>query len=106
MFQFEFSKTDNKRIFLYFNTIQGAKIMDIVLENLRKIGIDYSINKGKPSNNLIEENKDKFNAKNEAKLLPKLEELDNNDNNNENNNTENNNKDADKKENNNDKEKN
>ena len=106
MFQFEFSKTDNKRIFLYFNTIQGAKIMDIVLENLRKIGIDYSINKGKPSNNLIEENKENSNAKNEAKLLPKLEVLDNNDNNNENNNTENHNKDADKKENNNDKEKN
>ena len=102
MFQFEFSKTDNTRIFLYFNTIQGAKIMDIVLENLRKIGIDYSINKGKPSNNLIEENKENSNAKNEAKLLPKLEVLDNN----ENSNTGNNNKDENKKENNNDKEKN
>ena len=33
MLQFEFSKTNNKRIFLYINTIQGAKIMDIVLEN-------------------------------------------------------------------------
>ena len=106
MFQFEFSKTDNKRIFLYFNTIQGAKIMDIVLENLRKIGIDYSINKGKPSNNLIEENKENSVAKNEAKLLPKLEVLDNNDNNNENSNIENINKDVDNKENNNDKEKN
>ena len=77
IFQFEFSKTDNKRIFLYFNTIQGAKIMDIVLENLRKLGIDYSINKGKPSHNLIEENNN--NIKNEAKLLHKLEVLDNND---------------------------
>ena len=51
--------------------------MDIVLENLRKLGIDYSINKGKPSHNLIEENNN--NIKNEAKLLHKLEVLDNND---------------------------
>ena len=78
MFQFEFSKTENQRIFLFFNTIEGAKIMDIVLENLRKCGIDYSINKAKPGN-LIEENKDKNNElKKEAKLLPKLEALDNN----------------------------
>ena len=78
MFQFEFSKTENQRIFLFFNTIEGAKIMDIVLENLRKCGIDYSINKAKPGN-LIEENKDKNNElKKEAKLLPKLEVLDNN----------------------------
>ena len=78
MFQFEFSKTENQRIFLFFNTIEGAKIMDIVLENLRKCGIDYSINKANPGN-LIEENKDKNNElKKEAKLLPKLESLDNN----------------------------
>ena len=78
MFQFEFSKTENQRIYLFFNTIEGAKIMDIVLENLRKCGIDYSINKAKPGN-LIEENKDKNNElKKEAKLLPKLEALDNN----------------------------
>jgi ubiquitin-protein ligase len=78
MFQFEFSKTENQRIYLFFNTIEGAKIMDIVLENLRKCGIDYSINKAKPGN-LIEENKDKNNElKKEAKLLPKLEVLDNN----------------------------
>ena len=102
MFQFEFSKTDQQRIFLYFNTQEGARIMDIVLENLRKMGIDYSINKNR-NTNIIEENKDKFNAKNEAKLLPKLEALDNNgkendneninndDSNKENNNIENNN---------------
>jgi ubiquitin-protein ligase len=78
MFQFEFSKTENQRIYLFFNTIEGAKIMDIVLENLRKCGIDYSINKAKPGN-LIEENKDKNNElKKEAKLLPKLEALENN----------------------------
>ena len=78
MFQFEFSKTENQRIYLFFNTIEGAKIMDIVLENLRKCGIDYSINKAKPGN-LIEENKDKNNElKKKAKLLPKLEVLDNN----------------------------
>ena len=78
MFQFEFSKTENQRIYLFFNTIEGAKIMDIVLENLRKCGIDYSINKAKPGN-LIEENKDKNNElKKEAKLLPKLETIDNN----------------------------
>ena len=86
---------------------------------MRKFGIDYSINiifvigniilnkfinkkvnRGKPSSNLIEENNN--NIKNEAKLLPKLEALDNN----ENNNIENNNKDSNNKENNNDKEKN
>ena len=78
MFQFEFSKTDNQRIYLFFNTIEGAKIMDTVLENLRKCGIDYSINKAKQGN-LIEENKDKNDEiKKEAKLLPKLEALDNN----------------------------
>ena len=92
MFQFEFSKTDNNRIFLYFNTLEGAKIMDIVLENLRKRGIDYSINKAKPSNNLIEENKDKNKAQNEVKLLPKLEVSDKKENNDENNNKDNNNK--------------
>ena len=104
MFQFEFSKTDEKRIFLYFNTQEGVKIMDIVLDNLRKIGIDYSINKNKQNVNLYEENKDQYNnVKNEAKLLPKLEIIDNNNdnqnnkeniddnnNNNENNNIENN----------------
>ena len=72
MFQFEFSKTEQQRIFLYFNTQEGAKIMDTVLDNLRRMGIDYSINKNKPNINLLEENK------NEAKLLPKLEVLDNN----------------------------
>lgn len=77
MFQFEFSKTENQRIYLFFNTIEGAKIMDTVLDNLRKCGIDYSINKAKPGN-LIEENNDKNNElKKEAKLLPKLEALDN-----------------------------
>ena len=40
MFQFEFSKTENQRIYLFFNTIEGAKIMDTVLDNLRKCGID------------------------------------------------------------------
>ena len=89
MFQFEFSKTDNLRTFLYFNTFEGAKIMDTVLENLRKIGIDYSINKAKPSPNLIEENNEK--AKTEAKLLPKMEVLDKNENNEQSNNSENNN---------------
>ena len=83
MFQFEFSKTEQQRIFLYFNTNEGAKIMDIVLENLRKMGIDYSINKNKPNVNLYEENKAQYdNVKNEAKLLPKLEVIDNNNENN------------------------
>ena len=81
MFQFEFSKTAQQRIFLYFNTQEGSKIMDIVLDNLRKMGIDYSINKNKPNTNIIEENKEKYNVKNEAKLLPKFDSIENNDNN-------------------------
>jgi len=84
MFQFEFSKSENQRIFLFFNTHQGAKIMDIVLENLRKMGIDYSINKAKPSDvNLAEEKNNEI--KREAKLLPKIEVAEENKNNNENN---------------------
>ena len=102
MFQFEFSKTDNLRTFLFFNTVEGAKIMDTVLENLRKIGIDYSINKAKPSANLIEENNEQKKA--EAKLLPKMEVLDKNETNEQSKETENNNnidnKEKEKKENN------
>ena len=105
MFQFEFSKTDKQRIFLYFKTSNGNKIMDIVLENLRNMGIDYSINK-KPSNIIEKEMLEKNNAQNESKLLPKFEvldddnkkenhkkeeNLDNNEENKENNNIENNN---------------
>ena len=72
MFQFEFSKTEKQRIFLFFYTNQGAKIMDIVLENLRKMAIDYSINKTKnPDANLSEEKRNEI--KREAKLLPKIE---------------------------------
>ena len=96
MFQFEFSKTDNLRTFLFFNTVEGAKIMDTVLENLRKIGIDYSINKARPSANLIEENNEQ--KKTEAKLLPKMEVLDNNETNEQSNNIENNNNNVDNKE--------
>ena len=81
MFQFEFSKTDNQRIFLFFNTNQGAKIMDIVLENLRKMAIDYSINKAKNTDfNLNEEKRNEI--KREAKLLPKFEVDENNKNDN------------------------
>jgi ubiquitin-protein ligase len=96
MFQFEFSKTDNLRTFLFFNTAEGAKIMDTVLENLRKIGIDYSINKAKPYANLIEENNEQ--KKTEAKLLPKMEVLDNSETNEQSNNIENNNNNVDNKE--------
>ena len=96
MFQFEFSKTDNLRTFLFFNTVEGAKIMDTVLENLRKIGIDYSINKARPSANLIQENNEQ--RKTEAKLLPKMEVLDNNETNEQSNNIENNNNNVDNKE--------
>ena len=72
MFQFEFSKTEKQRIFLFFNTTEGAKIMDIVLENLRKMAIDYSINKSKNSDvNLSEEKRNEI--KREAKLLPNIE---------------------------------
>ena len=79
LFQFEFSKTENQRMFLFFKTQQGAKIMDIVLENLRHMGIDYSINKKAP--NLIEQEMiEKNTAKNESKLLPKIEVLDSNNN--------------------------
>ena len=77
LFQFEFSKTEDQRIFLYFKTQQGARIMDIVLENLRNMGIDYSINK-KPSNIIEKEMLEKNNAQNESKLLPKFEVLDKN----------------------------
>ena len=77
LFQFEFSKTEDQRIFLYFKTQQGARIMDIVLENLRNMGIDYSINK-KPSNVIEKEMLEKNNAQNESKLLPKFEVLDKN----------------------------
>jgi len=94
MFQFEFSKTEKQRIFLFFKTQNGNKIMDIVLENLRNMGIDYSINK-KPTDIIDQEMKEKNKAKNESKLLPKIEVLDddkkednkeeNFDNNNENN---------------------
>jgi hypothetical protein len=80
LFQFEFSKTENQRIFLFFKTQQGAKIMDIVLENLRNMGIDYSINK-RPSNLIEKEMTEKNKAQNESKLLPKFEVLDKNDNN-------------------------
>jgi len=79
LFQFEFSKTENQRIFLYFKTQQGAKIMDQVLENLRFMGIDYSINK-KPSNIIEKEMNEKNAAQNESKLLPRFEILDKNDN--------------------------
>ena len=97
MFQFEFSKTDNLRTFLFFNTVEGAKIMDTVLENLRKIGIDYSINKARPSANLIQENNEQ--RKTEAKLLPKMEVLDNNETNEQSNNIEDsNNNNVDNKE--------
>ena len=97
MFQFEFSKTDNLRTFLFFNTAEGAKIMDTVLENLRKIGIDYSINKARPSANLIQENNEQ--RKTEAKLLPKMEVLDNNETNEQSKNIEdNNNNNVDNKE--------
>ncbi len=77
MFQFEFSKTEKQRIFLFFKTQNGNKIMDIVLENLRNMGIDYSINK-KPSNIIEKEMLEKNNAQNESKLLPKFEVLDKN----------------------------
>ena len=97
MFQFEFSKTDNLRTFLFFNTVEGAKIMDTVLENLRKIGIDYSINKARPSANLIQENNEQ--RKTEAKVLPKMEVLDNNETNEQSNNIEDsNNNNVDNKE--------
>ena len=79
LFQFEFSKTENQRIFLYFKTQQGAKIMDQVLENLRFMGIDYSINK-KASNIIEKEMNEKNAAQNESKLLPRFEILDKNDN--------------------------
>lgn len=83
MFQFEFSKTEKQRIFLFFNTTEGAKIMDIVLENLRKMAIDYSINKSKNSDvNLSEEKRNEI--KREAKLLPNIE-IDENTNKNDNN---------------------
>ena len=82
LFQFEFSKTEDKRMFLYFKTQQGTKIMDIVLENLRSMGIDYSINK-KPANLIEKEMIEKNTAQNESKLLPKFEVLDKNDNNNQ-----------------------
>ena len=82
MFQFEFSKSENQRMFLYFKTQQGTKIMDIVLENLRNMGIDYSINK-KASNIIEKEMIEKNSAQNESKLLPKFEVLDNNENNNQ-----------------------
>ena len=91
MFQFEFSKTENQRIYLYFNTQEGAKIMDIVLENLRKMGIDYSINKAKPTDLDLSQNKEKLKIQNEAKLLPKTEILDKNNNNSNNNDISNNN---------------
>ena len=82
-FQFEFSKTDKQRIFIYLNTIEGAKIMDTVLENLRKMGIDYSVNKGKTTDN---NNDNKMNnVKDESKLLPKYEVLDKAENENKNN---------------------
>ena len=100
MFQFEFSKTDNQRIFLYFNTQEGAKIMDIVLENLRKMGIDYSINKAKPSDLDLSQNQEKLKIKNEAKLLPKMDISDKeNQNENNNNNIENNNQNINQEEN-------
>ena len=83
LFQFEFSKTENQRIFLFFKTQQGAKIMDIVLENLRNMGIDYSINK-RASNLIEKEMTEKNTAQNESKLLPKFEVLDKNDNSEEN----------------------
>ena len=79
LFQFEFSKTENQRIFLYFKTQQGAKIMDQVLENLRFMGIDYSINK-KASNIIEKEMNEKNAAQNESKLLPRFEILDKSDN--------------------------
>jgi ubiquitin-protein ligase len=83
MFQFEFSKTEKQRIFLFFYTNEGAKIMDIVLENLRKMAIDYSINKSKNSDvNLSEEKRNEI--KREAKLLPNIE-IDENTNKNDNN---------------------
>ena len=82
LFQFEFSKTEDHRIFLFFKTQQGAKIMDIVLENLRNMGIDYSINK-KSSNAIEKEMIEKNSAQNESKLLPKFEILDKNENNNQ-----------------------
>ena len=82
LFQFEFSKTENQRIFLFFKTQQGTKIMDLVLENLRCMGIDYSINK-KPSDVIEKEITEKNTAKNESKLLPKFEILDKNDNKNQ-----------------------
>ena len=84
LFQFEFSKTENQRIFLFFKTQQGTKIMDLVLENLRCMGIDYSINK-KPSDVIEKEITEKNTAKNESKLLPKFEILDKNDNKNQDN---------------------
>ena len=77
LFQFEFSKTENQRIFLYFKTQQGAQIMDQVLENLRFMGIDYSINK-KASNIIEKEMNEKNAAQNESKLLPRFEILDTN----------------------------
>ena len=82
LFQFEFSKTENQRIFLFFKTQQGTKIMDLVLENLRCMGIDYSINK-KPSDVIEKEITEKNTAKNESKLLPKFEISDKNDNKNQ-----------------------
>ena len=82
LFQFEFSKTENQRIFLFFKTQQGTKIMDLVLENLRCMGIDYSINK-KPSDVIEKEITEKNTAKNESKLLPKFDILDKIDNKNQ-----------------------
>ena len=77
LFQFEFSKTDDQSMFLYFKTQQGARIMDIVLENLRVMGIDYSLNK-KSSSVIEKEMLEKNSAQNESKLLPKFEVLDKN----------------------------
>ena len=74
MFQFEFSKTEDERMFLYFNTQEGGHIMDIVLQNLKTMGIDYSVNKNKPIDmDLTKEHKEKSIVQNEAKLLPKME---------------------------------
>ena len=83
LFQFEFSKTENQRMFLFFKTQQGARIMDIVLENLRNMGIDYTVNK-KPANIIQKEIIENNTAQNESKLLPKFEILNNTTDNNKN----------------------
>lgn len=61
-FEFEFSKTNNQRVFMLLITKDGNKIMNLVLSILNSRGIDYLVNPTK-----IEEG-------NESNKLPKIEE--------------------------------